>query len=68
MLIAVWIAGTYTFERFRYCGYLALRSATPRCGKSLLLRILSQSPMGSVYHIDADPRRVISLDAPGTVT
>lgn len=43
MLLAVWIAGTYTFDRFRYCGYLALRSATPRCGKTLLMRILSQT-------------------------
>lgn len=42
MLIAVWIAGTYTFKQFRYCGYLALRSATPRCGKTLVMRILSQ--------------------------
>src|SRR5580765_1748068 len=23
MLLAVWIAGTYTFSHFRYCGYLA---------------------------------------------
>jgi hypothetical protein len=46
MLLAVWIAGTYNFDRFRYCGYLALRSATPRCGKTLLMRILSQSANG----------------------
>lgn len=46
ILLAVWIAGTYTFDRFRYCGYLALRSATPRCGKTLLMRILSQSANG----------------------
>ncbi|MDN5940624.1 MAG: hypothetical protein L0H94_01975 [Nitrospira sp.] len=42
MLIAVWIVETYAFEHFRYCGYLALRSATPRCGKSLVMRLLSQ--------------------------
>ncbi len=47
MLLAVWVAGTYTFDRFRYCGYLALRSATPRCGKTLLMRILSQSANGT---------------------
>jgi Protein of unknown function (DUF3631) len=46
MLLAVWIAGTYTFNQFRYCGYLVLRSATPRCGKTLLMRILSQSANG----------------------
>ncbi len=38
-LVALWIVNTYTFARFNYCGYLALRSATPRCGKSRLLRL-----------------------------
>lgn len=47
VLVALWIAGTYTYHRFRYCGYLALRSATARCGKSLLLRILSHLCNGS---------------------
>lgn len=42
MLLAVWISGTYLFERFQYCGYIALRSATPRCGKSRLLKIMSK--------------------------
>lgn len=41
MLIAAWIASTYTFKRFRYCGYLRLRSATPRCGKSRLLSLVA---------------------------
>ena len=41
VLVACWIALTYIYEHFRYCGYLALRSATPRCGKTKLLRILS---------------------------
>ncbi|MCM3901643.1 MAG: DUF3631 domain-containing protein [Pyrinomonadaceae bacterium] len=47
ILLAVWLVGTYTFHKFRYCGYLALRSATPRCGKTLLMRILSQSANGT---------------------
>ncbi len=47
VLIALWIAGTYSFHHFRYCGYLALRSATPRCGKTLLMRLLSQLANGS---------------------
>ena len=34
ILLAVWLVETYTFDKFRYCGYLALRSATPRCGKA----------------------------------
>jgi len=42
VLIACWIANTYLYEQFRYCGYLALRSATPRCGKSRLLRIVAK--------------------------
>lgn len=47
MLIAVWLAQTYCFDQFRYCGYLTLRSATPRCGKTTLLRVLSQLANGS---------------------
>ncbi len=38
-LVAAWIAGTYCFELFHFYGYLALRSATPRCGKTRLLRL-----------------------------
>jgi hypothetical protein len=34
LLVACWIVLTYTYTNFRYCGYLALRSATPRCGKT----------------------------------
>jgi hypothetical protein len=40
MLVSCWIANTYTYREFQYCGYLALRSATPRCGKSRLLRLI----------------------------
>jgi hypothetical protein len=47
VLVAVWVVQTYTFDKFRYCGYLALRSATPRCGKTTLLRILSQLTNGA---------------------
>lgn len=47
LLLAVWLVETYTFDRFRYCGYLALRSATPRCGKSLVMRLLSQLANGA---------------------
>jgi hypothetical protein len=47
LLIAVWLVETYTFVTFRYCGYLALRSATPRCGKTLLMRILSHVANGT---------------------
>jgi hypothetical protein len=40
MLIAVWVANTYTFECFDYCGYLHIQSATPECGKTTLLKVL----------------------------
>lgn len=40
-LISVWIANSYLFERFRYCGYLSLQSATPSCGKSRLLQLIA---------------------------
>jgi hypothetical protein len=47
MLVAVWIANTYLYNAFQYCGYLALRSATPRCGKSRLLRLIAFLACGS---------------------
>ena len=40
MLMSVWIVNTYTYKAFRYVGYLALRSATPQCGKTRLLRFI----------------------------
>jgi hypothetical protein len=46
VLVACWIALTYTYERFRYCGYLAFRSATVRCGKTQLLRIVAMLSFG----------------------
>ncbi len=42
MIIALWITQTYCFQSFQYFGYLAIRSATPRCGKSQLLRVVSK--------------------------
>ena len=47
VLIALWLAGTYCYQLFRYFGYLAKRSATARCGKTTLLRIESQLANGS---------------------
>lgn len=47
VVIALWIALTYCYPQFRYCGYLALRSATPRCGKTTLLRLLGQLTNGA---------------------
>ncbi len=39
-LCALWVVQTYSFHAFSYCGYLALRSSTPGCGKTRLLSIL----------------------------
>jgi len=47
ILIALWLLLTYAYKRFRYTGYLALKSATPRCGKTTLLRILGQLANGA---------------------
>ncbi len=47
LLVGCWIAQTYCFERFRYCGYLALRSAIPGCGKTRLLRLLRMLSKGT---------------------
>jgi hypothetical protein len=40
-LLAVWVLGTYLFKVFRFYGYLWINSPVKRCGKSLLLDILS---------------------------
>ena len=40
MFLAVWIANTYTFQCFDYCGYLHIQSATPQCGKTTLLKVV----------------------------
>lgn len=47
ILVAVWVVGTYCYEAFNYWGYLVLRSATPRCGKSKVLKFLSRLVRGT---------------------
>jgi hypothetical protein len=46
-VVACWIANTYSYEEFRYCGYLALRSVTPQCGKTKLLRLIGAFAIGN---------------------
>ena len=46
-LIAVWIASTYLYIQFEYFGYMALRSATPACGKSKLLCLIAGLSKGN---------------------
>jgi len=41
LLLAVWILGTYFFKAFRFYGYVWVNSPVKRCGKSLVLDILS---------------------------
>ena len=70
MLIACWIAGTYCYERYQYYGYLAIRSATPRCGKSQLLKLIAllcagtppvtSNPTAAVLY--RNPRKIVILD------
>ena len=40
-LLGVWILGTYFFKVFRFYGYVWVNSPVKRCGKSLLLDIIS---------------------------
>ncbi len=47
VVIACWIAGTYVFRLFSTFGYVALRSATPQCGKSHLLRLMALLAKGN---------------------
>jgi len=46
-LIACWLAGTYCFREFSYCGYLAIRSKGPGSGKTRLLELLSAFSKGN---------------------
>ena len=41
IFLAMWIVGTYLYQIFAYYGYLWVTSPMKRCGKSLLLDILS---------------------------
>jgi hypothetical protein len=41
MLISLWVVGTYVHALFEFFGYLHITSASKRCGKSLLLDLLS---------------------------
>jgi len=72
VLLALWVAFTYIFERFTFAPYLAITSAVRRCGKSRLLEVLGvlvQDPLFTsrisvaalVRALDAD-RRVLLLD------
>ncbi len=46
MLLAVWIANTYTYECFDYCGYVHIQSPTPQCGKTTLLKVIRHLAKG----------------------
>jgi hypothetical protein len=52
LLLAVWVIGTYLFRLFTHYPYLHFTSPTPRCGKTLLLDVVSQ--------VAADPTPILS--------
>lgn len=56
-LLSVWVMGTYFFKVFRFYGYLWVNSPVKRCGKSLLLDILS------LISFNATPRLVNPSEA-----
>ncbi|MDT3778185.1 hypothetical protein PJI16_11520 [Nitrospira sp. MA-1] len=70
MLVAIWIAGTYCYKSFQYYGYLSIRSATPRCGKSKLLKLISllsaENPPVTSFPTAAvlyrNPRKILIMD------
>jgi len=39
-LLALWVVQTYHIDAFGFCGFMNVRSASPRCGKSRLLEML----------------------------
>jgi hypothetical protein len=59
MLLAVWIANTYCFECFDYCGYLHIQSATPQCGKTTLLKVLRYLSKGKPPILSAPTAAVL---------
>jgi len=73
ILIAFWLLGTYFFEIFNFYGYLWIVSPTIRCGKSLLLDLLSQlafnstgrlvnPSVASIFRLIAHNKATIVLD------
>lgn len=66
MLTACWIVNTYTYEKFQYCGYLALRSSQPQCGKSRLLRLIALGSKGNPQ-VTAIPTAAVLLRSGGQV-
>lgn len=66
ILVAFWIANTYTYQTFRYCGYLAFRSATPSCGKTLALEIVAALSNGRPP-IEVTPTAAVLFRSEGKV-
>lgn len=70
ILIACWITLTYCFEKFEFCGYLTIQSATPRCGKSRLITLIrylvnGTPPISTIptpANLYRSPHKVILLD------
>jgi hypothetical protein len=54
-LVALWVAHTYTMDAWEHTGYLALVSATPRCGKTTLLLIVERLAYRALRADDVSP-------------
>ncbi|MCZ6801702.1 MAG: DUF3631 domain-containing protein [Nitrospirae bacterium] len=70
ILLACWVALTYCYQNFQYCGYVALQSATRRCGKSRLIKLMrflvnGTPPISTIptpANLYRSPHKVILLD------
>lgn len=54
-LVALWVAHTYAMDAWEHTGYLALVSATPRCGKTTLLLIVERLAYRALRADDVSP-------------
>ena len=66
-LLACWIANTFMFKLFRYCGYISLRSDEPQCGKSRVLRLIGIFSKGNPKPMTIPTPAVIFRRAQGVM-
>ena len=59
MVVACWVLETFCYDEFDFCGYLAPRSPTPRCGKTRLLRLVGQMVKGGPVPITNSPTAAV---------
>jgi hypothetical protein len=59
LIIALWIVQTYCYDRFYYCGYIAIRSDLPGSGKTVLLETIGALSNGNPSPIVAPTEAVL---------